>query len=164
MQKMRLVGGRYISQGRLEVYHDGRWGTVCDDHFDSDEATLMCRLLGYHSGVVDASAASPGSGQIWLDDVTLFITLIRHPIFLDINSLSSLCKIQDRGILLQLTHIMQKRPLGNGLECLRSEEFGKYSNYNVRLFDVSKKAIMLIINYMYVIATYTLLAHVYEIY
>jgi len=31
---------------RLEVYHLGTWGTVCDDYFSSAAALVACRSLG----------------------------------------------------------------------------------------------------------------------
>ncbi len=46
---LRLVNGRVDYEGRLEVCLGGRWGTVCDDRFDSLEATVVCRQLGYSS-------------------------------------------------------------------------------------------------------------------
>ena len=35
--------------GRLEIYHDGQWGTVCDDSFGSLAANIACRQLGFSS-------------------------------------------------------------------------------------------------------------------
>jgi len=43
---VRLVGGRHQYEGRLEVYYNGTWGTVCDDAFGNEDATVACKSLG----------------------------------------------------------------------------------------------------------------------
>jgi len=66
---MRLVGGVSPYEGRLEVYHNGTWGTVCDDHFNDAAATVVCyKLTGRHVGHFIGNFYGAGSGPIWLDN------------------------------------------------------------------------------------------------
>ena len=46
---LRLVGlsSNNATAGRLEIYLQGEWGTVCDDGFSSTEANVACRQLGF---------------------------------------------------------------------------------------------------------------------
>ena len=67
--RVRLAGG-YSRHGRLEVYHNGTWGTVCDDYFNSASARVVCKTLGYSNvGYVIGNRYGAGRGPIWLDDV-----------------------------------------------------------------------------------------------
>ncbi len=79
----RTTGDGHLCEGRLEIYINGRWGTICDDYWNDEEADVACRQLGFAGGsVVDASRFNAGSGRragffpagddgqpTWLDDV-----------------------------------------------------------------------------------------------
>ena len=47
---VRLVNGSTAMEGRVEVCINSTYGTVCDDFFDSNEATVVCSQLGLMSG------------------------------------------------------------------------------------------------------------------
>lgn len=62
--KLRLVGpGSRPEEGRLEVLHQGQWGTVCDDDFALQEATVACRQLGFEAALTWAHSAKYGPGE-----------------------------------------------------------------------------------------------------
>eukprot|EP00058_Branchiostoma_floridae_P023683 XP_002609173.1 hypothetical protein BRAFLDRAFT_92536 [Branchiostoma floridae] len=67
---VRLVGGRSVSEGRLEIFYDGEWGTVCSYSWDLADAYVVCRQLGYPCAYVTTTWASfgEGTGRIWFRD------------------------------------------------------------------------------------------------
>ncbi|XP_061402940.1 uncharacterized protein LOC133338851 [Musca vetustissima] len=67
----RLEGGRSKNEGRLEIFYRGEWGTVCDDDFGQKEAQVVCNSLGFYGKAqVAKNIYGPGSGPIWLDQVS----------------------------------------------------------------------------------------------
>ena len=57
---------------RVEVWHDGSWGSICDDSWSDTDARVVCQSLGYADGTGIRNfgqryGSSPG--PIWMDDV-----------------------------------------------------------------------------------------------
>ena len=80
--EFRLVNGSTPNEGRLEVCHDLKWGTICDDYWTTDDATVVCREhLGYPAGAMSGGGkflgarngpyfgAAASDVPIWLDDL-----------------------------------------------------------------------------------------------
>ena len=69
---MRLVGGTTRSKGRVEVYRNGFWGTICKDGWNIPDASVVCRMLGY-TGAWTAGCCTDypgGTGPVWLSDLS----------------------------------------------------------------------------------------------
>uniref|UniRef100_A0A8D0AAG0 SRCR domain-containing protein n=1 Tax=Sander lucioperca TaxID=283035 RepID=A0A8D0AAG0_SANLU len=84
---IRLTGsGSTLCSGRVEIYYNNIWGTVCDDDWDSDDAKVVCRELGCDMAMSAPQSSAyfgEGTGQIWLDDVACSgnersLTLCKH--------------------------------------------------------------------------------------
>ena len=72
---VRLVNGVSTYEGRVEVYHAGQWGTVCDDGWDDVDAVVVCKSLGLIGGVaVTDDSFVQGSGPIWMDEVACSVS------------------------------------------------------------------------------------------
>ncbi len=68
---MRLVEGIDACSGRVEVLHDGKWGTVCDDDWGASDGAVVCKEMGCGNIKALTYGAYFGatSGQIWMDNV-----------------------------------------------------------------------------------------------
>ena len=60
-------------EGRVEIYHNNRWGSVCDNYFLQPDAQVVCNQLGFLGRATAAYVGQFGRGDssqiIWMDDV-----------------------------------------------------------------------------------------------
>ncbi|XP_038648272.1 uncharacterized protein LOC119963342 isoform X3 [Scyliorhinus canicula] len=68
---LRLVNGSNICSGRVEVYHNFSWGTICDDGWDVNAMTVVCRVLNCGTALSEQAGTyyGAGTGDIWLHDM-----------------------------------------------------------------------------------------------
>ena len=69
---VRLVNGPTQYEGRVEVYHNGEWGTVSDDGcWDLNDAQVVCRELGFGQAVAATQNRFYGehSGKVWFNNL-----------------------------------------------------------------------------------------------
>lgn len=57
---IRIAGGG--RRGRVEIFHQGSWGTICDDDWDNLDASVVCRMMGYNRAI-SAYTASGGESS-----------------------------------------------------------------------------------------------------
>ncbi|KAJ8043083.1 Soluble scavenger receptor cysteine-rich domain-containing protein SSC5D [Holothuria leucospilota] len=71
IQDVRLADGVSNSSGRIEVLHNGEWGTVCEDGWNLTDSDVVCRQLGYPTAEVTYRHAffGEGSGFIWSNEL-----------------------------------------------------------------------------------------------
>ena len=70
---VRLVGGNSYDEGRVEIYYNGEWGTVCSNGWDDTDASVVCKQLGFGSSgtaILNVHAFGPGTGRVFLSNVS----------------------------------------------------------------------------------------------
>ncbi|XP_059832160.1 deleted in malignant brain tumors 1 protein-like [Hypanus sabinus] len=71
-KQMRLEGGNNPCEGRVEVWYNRTWGTVCSTKFDAKSAEVICKQMKcgpVKSIYLGSYQYKKGLGPIWLDGI-----------------------------------------------------------------------------------------------
>ena len=54
--EIRLQGGQFETEGRVEICHLETWNTVCDNLWSNEDASVVCKQIGFsrHSESIKA--------------------------------------------------------------------------------------------------------------
>ncbi|KAI5617930.1 deleted in malignant brain tumors 1 protein-like isoform X2, partial [Silurus asotus] len=66
---LRLRNGAKDCSGRLELYYNDTWGTICSDQWDIKDAQVVCRQLGCGQAVSADRSTGKGDKMIWMNRV-----------------------------------------------------------------------------------------------
>ena len=103
---MRLQGSPHASAGRLEVWRNNMWGSVCNEHFTIEAANVVCRQLGFDQALDYTTGGYFGqsTGPIHMSNVTC----IGYEAFIagcTFSTTHSCNHTQDVGIFCQGTYV-----------------------------------------------------------
>ena len=65
---IRLAGSADFYSGRVELYYNGHWGTVCNDNWMLRSSHVVCRQMGL-GPALGSQAGGNGLGTSWLNNV-----------------------------------------------------------------------------------------------
>lgn len=60
---LRLVGGSSMYEGRLQIFYNSIWGSVCDNGWDFNSARVACRQLGFADALVAVTDPDYGNAE-----------------------------------------------------------------------------------------------------
>ena len=65
-----------LLKGNVQIFHDGQWGTICDDEWDLYEAQIACKTLGFPGAKRPTHSSQFGYGlkKIWMDNLYCYGT------------------------------------------------------------------------------------------
>ncbi|XP_015585615.1 lysyl oxidase homolog 3B isoform X2 [Cephus cinctus] len=68
---LKLIGKNRDYEGNVEILHDGKWGSICDDEWDYLEANVVCRQLGFEGAVKPTTNGHFGQARrrFWMDNI-----------------------------------------------------------------------------------------------
>ena len=78
---LRLVGGRSSNEGRVEICINALWGTVCQRYWDNNDATVVCRQLGFPVGVSGSGIGNKTTCFLNLHSLSCYLFLVTSALY-----------------------------------------------------------------------------------
>ncbi|XP_071828425.1 lysyl oxidase homolog 4-like [Apostichopus japonicus] len=69
--RIRFKAGQAFGEGRVEIFHNRQWGTVCSKDFTNASGNVLCREMGFGTvkKIFSNGSMGQGVGPIWMWDV-----------------------------------------------------------------------------------------------
>ena len=99
---VRLYNSSNEREGIVEIMYQGVWGTICDNGWDDIDATVVCKQLGFVSGIKrilqQPSKANPM--PVWLNKVECLGSekKLSHCIHSGVGNVGSCSHAQDAAV------------------------------------------------------------------
>ena len=125
---VQLLRGPTTNCGRVEVFHNRQWGTVCDDRWNLAAGNIVCQQLNYTNAqtVYDTARFGRGKGPIWIDGIRCtsrsasFISECEHNGW----GIHDCTHAEDAGVCCQRKAAPKPRALPVRLRCPECDEEG----------------------------------------
>lgn len=73
---MRLSEGTSPLNGRVEICYQNVWGTICDDFWDDNDASVVCRQLGHSAQGMILKMSSQPVRAMYIVQLNTFIACL----------------------------------------------------------------------------------------
>ncbi|ESO87847.1 hypothetical protein LOTGIDRAFT_193984, partial [Lottia gigantea] len=94
--QIRLVGGKNDNDGTVVIYHNRKWGSICDDEWDMRDARVTCQQLGFPGAKKAARRSEFGRGRrrMWMSRVRCsgFESQLRYCMFFGWGRIRHRCR------------------------------------------------------------------------
>ncbi|XP_078089116.1 scavenger receptor cysteine-rich domain-containing group B protein-like [Mustelus asterias] len=139
---LRLRGGPDQCSGRVEIYQNSSWGTICNHNWDIVDASIVCRQLKCGVAVSVNTSFVPGVDAIWLDNVECVGTEATiSECLTDQRNISNCTHIQDAGVTCSgpLPPRLRGGPdqCSGRVEIYQNSSWGTICNHNWDIVDAS---------------------------
>ena len=140
--EVRLVGGRYASAGKLEIFLKQKWGSVCFDGFDQVVADTACRQMGYTHAQNFTKTDTKSANVVWIDGHSISCGGKSQPCLshcIDKDKIKQISCPDKNYVMLNCSfdHDYSYLRSGNRVLCLLKKKYSKTPAYFVAIMSTA---------------------------